>query len=233
MHTLGLRVPGSRLDQQNPQAVVGTRFFRGTGTSQAAAVVSGVAALYLSKYPNATPDAVKRVLMATANASSQNHAAVYPGLGVPNLNSAMTLSPPNARVQAATGATGLGTLEAARGGAYVNDGTANLTGEMDIFGRTWNAQEWASGSAAGNTWTGGSWNGSTWTGNSWTGNTWTGTTWTGNTWTGNTWTGNTWTGNTWTGNAWTGNTWTGNAWTGNAWTGNTWTGNTWTGEMWS
>jgi serine protease AprX len=233
MHTLGLRVPGSRLDQQNPQAVVGSRFFRGTGTSQAAAVVSGLAALYLSKYPTATPDAVKRVLMATANTNSTSHAQVYPGLGVPNLNNAMTVSPPNARVQAATGATGTGSLEAARGGSYVNDGTSDLTGERDIFGHAWDSQQWAAASAAGNTWTSGSWNGNAWTGTTWTGNTWTGTTWTGNTWTGNTWTGNTWTGNTWTGNTWTGEGWTGNTWTGNTWTGNAWTNSIWSGETWN
>src|SRR3954447_12240478 len=37
---LGLRVPGSEGDVMQPQAAVGTRFERGSGTSQAAAVVS-------------------------------------------------------------------------------------------------------------------------------------------------------------------------------------------------
>ena len=231
LHILGLRVPGSRLDQDNPQAVVNNRFFRGTGSSQAAAMTSGAAALYLSKYPTATPDQVKRALMSTASMPVAA-AQVYAGLGVPNLNSALGVAPPAAS-QAATGAVGTGSLEAARGSAHVNDGVADLTGEQDIFGHAWDGQSWATASAAGTTWTGGAWNGTTWTGTTWTGNTWTGTTWTGNTWTGNTWTGTTWTGNTWTGNTWTGGGWTGNTWTGNTWTGNTWTtSGIWAGETW-
>ena len=220
MHILGLRVPGSQLDQQNPGAGVGSRFFRGTGTSQAAAVISGVAALYLSKFPNATPDAVKRVLTSTAT-SSVNHTSVQAGLGVPNLQTALATTPP-AFTQAATGATGTGSLEAARGSYHVSDGTSELTGETDIFGSVWAAESWAPMSAAGTSWNGGTWNGTTWTGTTWTGTTWTGTTWTGNTWTGNTWTGSTWTGNGWTGGGWTGSTWTGSSWTGSLWVGESW-----------
>jgi serine protease AprX len=230
VHILGLRDPGSFIDQGNPQAVVNGRFFRGSGTSQAAAVVSGLSALYLSKYPNATPDQVKRALMMTAtspNAVKQQ----YAGLGVPDINKAMGQRPNY--TQPATGATGNGSLEAARGGNHVNDGVADLTGEQDIFGHAWDGNAWALASASGNAWTGGVWNGNAWTGNAWTGNTWTGNAWTGNTWTGNAWTGNAWTGNAWTGNAWTGNAWTGNAWTGNAWTGNAWSGNAWSDATWN
>jgi serine protease AprX len=215
VHVLGLRDPNSRIDQANPSAVVGTRFFRGSGTSQSAAVVSGLSALYLSRYPNATPDQVKRALMLNAVAPSSVK-AVNGGVGVPDVNKAVLSAKP-AYVQPATGSTGTGSIEAARGSAHVNDGTTDLTGEQDIFGKAWNGAAWAAASSAGTAWNGGNWNGSTWTGNTWSGNTWTGNTWTGNTWSGNTWSGNTWSGNTWTGSGWTGNTWSGNTWTGNTW----------------
>ena len=230
VHLLGLRDPGSRIDQDNPGAVVNSRFFRGSGTSQSAAVVSGLAAIYLSKYPASTPDQVKRALMMTATAPSSVK-TLYAGVGVPDVNKALGQRP--TYTQAPTGATGAGSLEASRGSVHVSDGTADLTGEQDIFGHAWNGATWATATSTGTAWNGGDWNGNTWTGNTWTGNTWTGNTWTGNTWTGNTWTGNTWTGNTWTGTTWTGNTWTGNTWTGATWSGNTWTGNTWTSATWS
>lgn len=59
---LSLRVPGSMLDQLYPSAIVGDRYFRGSGTSQSAAVVSGFAAALLSRNPLLTPDQVKYLL---------------------------------------------------------------------------------------------------------------------------------------------------------------------------
>jgi serine protease AprX len=230
VHILGLRDPQSFIDQNNPQAVVNDRFFRGSGTSQAAAVVSGLAALYLSKFPTATPDQVKYALMHYATAPSAVK-SLYAGLGVPDINKA-TGTKPVAYVQAATGATGTGSLEAARGSAHVNDGFGDLTGEQDIFGHAWNPASWSAASAAGTAWSGGTWNGNTWTGNTWTGNTWTGNTWTGNTWTGHTWTDTAWDGNTWTGNTWTGNTWTGNTWTDSGWSAGAWASATWADAVW-
>ena len=40
-HILGLRVPAGAVDTAYPSSRVGTRFTRGSGTSQASAVVSG------------------------------------------------------------------------------------------------------------------------------------------------------------------------------------------------
>jgi serine protease AprX len=215
VHVLGVRVPGSRIDNDNPQARVGTRFFRGSGTSQAAAVVSGLSAQYLQKYPTATADQVKRALMVYATIPDSVR-VINGGEGVPDIDKAISSLKP-AWAQAPTGATGTGTLEAARGSAHVNDGTTDLTGEQDIFGHAWDSASWAAATAAGTAWSGGDYNGNTWTGNTWSGNTWTGNTWSGNTWSGNTWSGNTWSGNTWTGSGWSGNTWSGNTWTGNTW----------------
>ena len=67
---VSLRDPGSFIDTAHPEGLVPQdddhRFFRGSGTSQAAAVVSGEAALLFSAKPKLTPDQVKAVLMQTA-----------------------------------------------------------------------------------------------------------------------------------------------------------------------
>ena len=63
---VGLRNPGSYADTNYPQATVVDRLFLGSGTSQAAAVTSGVVALLLQQRPEMTPDEVKGLLMNTA-----------------------------------------------------------------------------------------------------------------------------------------------------------------------
>ena len=222
---ISLRSPGSYLDLTQPNARVSQRFFRGSGTSQAAAVVSGAAALLLQQRPGLTPDQVKRLLMSTATPLP---AVMYPGAGSGLLDvRAASRAPAPVFAQTFTPATGQGSLELARGTIHVDDGTAELRGEYDILGGEWNGATWAPLCFTGNTWTGGAWSGNTWTGSAWSGNTWTGSAWSGNTWTGSAWSGNTWSGNTWSGN-----TWTGSAWSGNTWSGSTWTGNTWSGAAW-
>jgi serine protease AprX len=232
---VSLRVPGSYLDRAYPGGRVGAtpRFFRGSGTSQAAAVVSGAAALIIQQRPRITPDQVKHLLRGTAHklwkADLRGQGAGMIDLKV--LRDKVTPSTSTA-AQAFTFSSGSGSLESARGTNHVTERSSVLTGERDIFGTTWFGSSWARGLAAGTGWNGGLWRGNTWTGNTWTGNTWTAATWTARTWSGSTWSGNTWSGNTWSGNTWSGNTWTGNTWSGNTWTGNTWSGNTWSGAVW-
>ena len=62
---LSTRVPGSLLDEAFPAARIGDGF-RGSGTSQSAAVVSGAAALLVGARPRLEPDQVKALLRATA-----------------------------------------------------------------------------------------------------------------------------------------------------------------------
>ncbi|WP_340296144.1 S8 family serine peptidase, partial [Aquipuribacter hungaricus] len=68
---VSLRVPGSLADTEHPEGRVAGdrsgRFFRGTGTSQSAAVVSGAVALLLQAEPRLTPDQVKGLLRSTAD----------------------------------------------------------------------------------------------------------------------------------------------------------------------
>ncbi|HZU71212.1 MAG TPA: S8 family serine peptidase [Acidimicrobiales bacterium] len=221
-----LRDPGSTIDVSNPKAVVNSRFFRGSGTSQAAAVTSGAAALLLQARPSLTPDQVKALLKSTASPLALLDGNAE-GSGMIQVNSAAGALVPLGATQSYPNATGTGSMEQARGGSHVAFDGVQLTGEQDIMAHAWSGATWAPLSASAKAWDGGTWNGSVWTGSNWSGTSWAGTTWLGATWTGATWTGATWTGATWTGATWTGATWTGATWTGATWTGATWTAGTW------
>jgi serine protease AprX len=230
------RAFGSSVEVGNPSALVSPSYIKGSGTSQATAVTSGLAALLIQARPTWTPDQVKRALVSSA--SPLPGAPAGSGTGSVNLQAALAADP-GAGVQQQPMATGLGSLEQSRGGMHVstdcgNDGTIDeIAGEIDARCEAWNGSAWTGSAWTGSAWTGSAWTGSAWTGSAWTGSAWTGSAWTGSAWTGGTWTGSAWTGSAWTGSAWTGSAWTGSAWTGSAWTGSAWTGSAWTGSAWT
>ncbi len=225
---VSLRVPGSALDEAYPAARQGTspRFFRGSGTSESAAVVSGAVALLLQKKPQLTPDQVKAILKGTAKflpvADSRGQ-----GAGLIDLTKARDAAVPANSVQTWPSSTGTGSLDASRGPERLEDEGAVLNGERDIFGAPWDGRSWAGRSWSGTAWTGGDWNGRSWTGSVWSGDVWTGRSWTGSSWSGRSWTGRSWSGRSWTGSSWSGSGWSGAAWTGRSWSGRSWSSAGW------
>jgi serine protease AprX len=211
---VSLRDPGSFVDDANPGARVGTvRFFRGSGSSQAAAIVSGAVATLLSQRPDLTPDQVKALLMQTA-VSLPNADPVAQGEGLINLHRAREAKTETiaAAVQTWPRSSGLGSLALARGSVTSEDEGVLLQGEQTIFGDPWDATTWASQSWDGATWSGGSWSGRTWTGDCWCGQSWSGRTWSGRTWSGSSWSGRTWSGRTWSGRTWSAGGWSAGFW---------------------
>ncbi len=231
LHVLGLRVPNSFIDANVPSARVGSRLFRGSGTSQATAVVSGAAALLIAANPTASPDQIKAALVSTGKILSGETGS---SLNIEKADKALKDgSLAKVKIGPYKGHPGEGSLEATRGqGPRLSFNGVLLTGEKDIFGQPWNGPASAFNAATATSWTGGVFNGSQWTGNAWAGNAWAGNAWASNSWSGNAWAGNAWAGNAWAGNAWAGNAWAGNAWAGNAWAGNAWAGNAWAGRGW-
>jgi serine protease AprX len=224
-------VPGSYLYDTYPAARVGNGYLRGSGTSQAAAVVSGAAALIAQEHPAWGPLLIKQALRGSASPLPGEDAARQ-GNGELNLVGASTYVP--AGVPIPPIGTGLGQLELTRNGRDLFMDGVPLIGEQDIMGGSWNHLRMALATGLGMAWNGGRFNGNDWTGSGFTADT---TSWAGKTWSGKTWSGKTWTGTTWSGKTWTGKTWSTATWSDSGWTAATWTSPveapSWASSIWS
>jgi serine protease AprX len=216
---VSLRDPGSTIDAEHPTARVADRFFKGTGTSQAAAVVSGAAALVVQQRPTITPNQVKKLLTGGAQRLT-NADPVAQGHGMLDLKVVRDQPTPSASdaAQPFAFSTGIGSLEASRGSIHTeNEAGDILAGETDAFGGTWDGRRWSVGAFEGQTWSSGSWDGRRWSGGSWNGQVWSGRRWSSGSWTGRRWSGTAWTAGTWTGRRWSGSAWAGRRWSGGGW----------------
>src|SRR4051812_1038919 len=127
-----LRVPGSNIDNSYPGARVGDTLFRGSGTSQAAAVTSAAAALLLQARPTLTPDQVKDLLR--QGTFMRVGIAADRGIRELNVNAALGLTPSAWSTQTAMLSDAGGTLDAARGGSRVVSNGVALDGQNSVYG---------------------------------------------------------------------------------------------------
>ena len=159
---VSLRVPSSTVADNNPQgAVAGDttgRLFRGSGTSQATAVVSGAVALLLQAHPELTPDQVKTVLTGTADPLRDAN-VLDAGSGQLDLEDALNAAD---KVNA-------------------KDDRLDLASAQQTFPRS-TALEGVDVSDVSGSWSGARWNGARWNGARWNGARWNGARWNDGVW---------------------------------------------------
>ena len=213
------RVQGSMLDQLHPEAVVGNKYFRGSGTSQSAAVVSGWIAALLSRRPTLTPDQVKFLL--TDRAVDVAVGSTIDGNGKINPRAVASDPRRDARQLSECEAGKLKNcpVRFAPVQSYPPAIPAGgVNGMMPPSGASWS---------------GGSWQGASWSGGTWSGASWSGASWSGASWSSGTWSGASWSSASWSGASWSGASWSGASWSGASWSGASWCGASWLGELWS
>ncbi|WP_327002093.1 S8 family serine peptidase [Dactylosporangium sp. NBC_01737] len=223
-----LRVPGSNVDNLYPSARVGETLFKGSGTSQATAVVTAAAALLLQAKPTATPNQVKDWLTKGATALTTGTAATL-GLRELNVNGALARTGTTVTAPTLKLSSGTGPLQGSRGTSSMTLDGVKLTGERTVWG-TFTSSQWASTKSSGTTWSGG-----LWLGNRVAGDGWTGTSWASRTWAPATWTATPWAGSAagWSDPAWSGRTWSGRTWSAGTWSGRTWSSDGWSAGTWA
>ena len=230
-HVQSLRDPGSYIDQTyGSTGIIDSRFFRGSGTSQATAMVSGAAALLIQQHPGITPDQVKALLKVTATPISG--ASYAQGSGEVNLAAALAHGVPRG-TQTASASTGLGTVDGSRGTAQLVQNGVALSGAKDIFGNTLTGAELAQSEAGSQTaldsqWLNGTWHGTSWAGTSWevTGQQqwlWSGAAWSDPDWSSHSWSSAGWDSHSWSDSAWASHSWSGTGYSSHSWSRGTWT----------
>jgi serine protease AprX len=204
------RVPGSYVDNAFPSGRVGTSYFKGSGTSFAAAVTSASAALVLNRTPSLTPDQVKARLVDTADTgpvTDRNRV----GAGWLNAYAATMSDATTSANQGLTPSLGIGSLQLSRGSLADNIQTGTvvnllgvtvpvfscvsglLTGQntlfdpLTYFNGDWTTSSWYTSSWYTSSWYTSSWYTSSWYTSSWYTSSWYTSSWYDGNWYASTW----------------------------------------------
>ena len=206
-HLVSLAARGAAVTQQFPSNMAAP-YRRGSGTSMATGVVSGVVADMLSANPGMSPDRVKYALTSTARSDASTDVMAV-GAGIVDGYSAAYSAPAGLANQGVIPGDGTGSLDASRGTVDVS--VAGTDGSLTLINGNLTTQLtlWDPSTLFGD-WTGSSWYGSSWYGSSWYGSSWYGSSWYGSSWYGSSWYG-TPEGSSWYGSSWYGSSWYG-AW---------------------
>ena len=227
---VSLRDPGSFVDLTYPEGRYGNRFFRGSGTSQAAAFVSGAAALLIDQHQSIKPDQVKALLMNTAH-PLDNADPSAEGAGLIDLAAAAETRTPSTS-QTWTPSEGTGSLDAARGSSRLVSDGVELRGERDIFGTPFDSSAWADAADDEHAWKRGDWMDEPWTGKEFNGASWASLTGGSAPWTRSSWRGSAWASDGWKRSSWRDDSWTGDGWARSSWRMQGWSGNIWSSVGW-
>ena len=219
---------GGAIDQLHPEAVVDEHYFKGTGTSQAGAIVAGVAALLYQVDPTLTPRRVKGILLGTTFRPAAYR--VGGGEGMVDAAGAVwsasgDVANPNAGFARSSG---LGSLEGSRGRFHVEtdldgDGQPDLVqGELDVLGVPWDSTSWSSTSWSSTTWSSTSWASLIAHNPGWASTSWSSTSWSGMGWSSTSWSSTSWGSTSWSSTSWSSNSWSSTSWSSNSWSSVEW-----------
>jgi serine protease AprX len=180
VHVLGVMPPDSRIAHDNPQGWSANGLFKGSGTSEATAVASGVVAAYLSDHDHAgaDPQQVKSALRHGADDVKDSRA----GDGLVRIV--------HGKLDKASAAdTGVAGFNASTWNANAWTGVPNWQSTLESM---WSAASWSAASWSSATWSAASWSASSWSAASWSAASWSAASWSAASWSAASWSAASW-----------------------------------------
>ncbi|WP_433730384.1 S8 family peptidase [Actinoplanes sp. CA-051413] len=236
-HVVSLRSPGSVVDTGNPQARVGDGYFRGSGTSMAAAVTSGVIADTLAVQPKLRPDAIKNLLVSTAYPSAGLSRASGGGAGGLDAARVLAAAPrwnagqAQQQYDADTATVGRDAKRWADFSKALVDGDKPAADQawkkLTPASRDWAARAWAQLDPAARAWAARAWAGSDFTARAWADSEWVARAWAARAWAARAWASDDWAARAWAGEEWAARAWAADDWAARAWAADRWNARAW------
>ena len=247
--------PNSLAVQRNRNSLVDGGYMRGSGTSMAAAVVTGAVAAVLAKNEDLEPNGVKTLLMGTTSDNLEGHDGA--GAGALNLNEALAgaddaTSPAEQPVfdgpasefgpdeaDAVAWANFAAAWEAGDKGA-----TKAAWAELAPRTRIWAARAWSMAVVANNltadaddfearAWSARAWSAEKWLARAWSARAWSARAWSDEEWLARAWSARAWSDEEWLARAWSARAWSDSDWAARAWSARAWSARAWSARAWS
>jgi serine protease AprX len=246
--------PESQAYTDNPSSHVGDAYMLGSGTSMAAAVVSGAAAAVLATNPRLKPNGVKALLMSTTYGLAESDGA---GSGALDLGAAIegALAAETNPAQRSPGA------DSDDWGPSEDDATAWSifaaaweSGDFEAAkaawaNLSWQTQQWAARSWSfavlmaslnlseedfkARSWSARSWSIDEWLARSWSARSWSARSWSYEEWLARSWSARSWSARSWSARSWSAEEWLARSWSARSWSHTDWAARSWSARSWS
>jgi serine protease AprX len=183
--------------------------FRGSGTSEATAIASGAAALYLSRHHHASPRGVKAALRQAALPLGDSAA----GAGL---------------LRVPRHAAGDGVEDGSLG---TPSGGTDWSNEASFDAASWSASSWSASSWSASSWS--QWLASSWSASSWSASSWSASSWSASSWSASSWSASSWSASSWSASSWSASSWSASSWSASSWSASSWSASSWSASSWS
>jgi len=198
---------GMGLPLEHPENIVDNAYFKMSGTSVAAPIVSGAAALLLQDEPNLTPDQVKYRLMATANRNWPGFSAEKAGAGYLDVAGAINGNTTESANQGVIPHQLLAKMALIAVWASQNGGDS-----IDWASVNWSSVNWSSVNWSSVNWSSVNWSSVNWSSVNWSSVNWSSVNWSSVNWSSVNWSSVNWSSVNWSSVNWSSVNWNSDAW---------------------